>query len=322
MAQAETKEASEAVGPRLLGDIAPAARVRRRGFGPDAVLAYLMVSPVLLYILVLVGYPFFLSLYFSLSHVTVAGGDAGFVGFSNFTQLFGDKEFQKGLFNSLSFTFFAEIGKAVLGIGLAFILLQVLPGKKIFRFFLMLPWTMPISLALIGWKWMFDPQFSVINWMMIHLHLMHAPGPDWLGDSLFTYIAILVVNIWRGFPFSAVIVLAGLTSIPQDMFDAAKVDGAGFFRTWHHVITPLIAPILFIGLIFDVTFTLGDLTIVYLLSNGGPGYSTEILPLLAYQQGIVAGDLSRGSAFAIVLFPFLFVGVIFFLRLLYRRQDA
>lgn len=322
MARIETKEAADALGPRAAGAAAPLARTRKMGFGPDAVLGWFMVSPVLVYILILVGYPFFLSIYFSLSHVTVAGGDAGFVGFANFTALFGDKEFQKGLFNSLSFTFFAEIGKAVLGIGLAFLLLQVMPGKKFFRFFLMLPWTMPISLALIGWKWMYDPEFSVLNWLLIHAHLIRPPGPDWLGDSLYTYLAILSVNIWRGFPFSAVIVLAGLTSIPQDMFDAAKVDGAGFFRTWHYVITPLIAPILFIGLIFDVTFTLGDLTIVYLLSNGGPGYSTEILPLLAYQQGIVAGDLSRGSAFALVLFPFLFAGVIFFLRLLYRRQDA
>lgn len=322
MARAETKQATEALGPRSAGAAAPMAKTPKLGFGPDAVLGWFMVSPVLVYILLLVGYPFFLSIYFSLSHVTVAGGDAGFVGFANFTALFGDQEFRRGLFNSLSFTFFAEIGKAVLGIGLAFLLLQVMPGKKFFRFFLMLPWTMPISLALIGWKWMYDPEFSVLNWLLIHVHLIHPPGPDWLGDSLYTYLAILSVNIWRGFPFSAVIVLAGLTSIPQDMFDAAKVDGAGFFRTWHYVITPLIAPILFIGLIFDITFTLGDLTIVYLLSNGGPGFSTEILPLLAYQQGIVAGDLSRGSAFALVLFPFLFAGVIFFLRLLYRRQDA
>ena len=301
---------------------APAPPARKRlNLGPDAVLGYFMVSPVIVYILLLVGYPFFLSIYFSLSHVTVAGGDAGFVGFKNYTDLFGDQEFQKGLFNSLSFTFFAEIGKAVLGIGLAFLLLRALPGKKFIRFFLMLPWTIPISLALLGWKWMYDPQFSVLNYLLAHLHLIHEPYPDWLGDPLYTYIAILSVNIWRGFPFTAVIVLAGLTSIPQDMFDAAKVDGAGFFRQWHYVIMPLIAPILFIGLIFDVTFTLGDLTIVYLLSNGGPGYSTEILPLLAYQQGIVAGDLSRGSAFALVLFPFLFLGVIFFLRLLYRRQD-
>ncbi len=293
------------------------ARVR---LGEDWPLGYALISPAILYILVLVGYPFFLSLYFSVSHVTVASGFAGFAGFDNFTSLFGDPVFQKALTNSLSFTFISEIAKAVLGIGLAFLLLQKLPGKKIIRGFLMLPWTLPITISLFGWRWMFDPQFSVINYSLSHLGLIHHPYPSWLGDSSWAYSAVLMVNIWRGFPFSAVIILAGLTSIPSDIYDAAKVDGAGFFRTWHYVITPMIAPILFIGLIFDVTFTLGDLTIVYLLTNGGPGFSTEILPTVAFHTGILGGDLSHGAAAALVLFPFLLVSMVFFLRLLYKRQ--
>jgi multiple sugar transport system permease protein len=295
---------------------------RRHPLGPDALWGYLLISPILVYVLLLVAYPFFLSLYFSVSQVTVAGGDAGFVGLGNYAQLFADPQFLTALRNSLSFTFFAEIGKAVLGIGLALLLLQTLRFKKAIRGFLMIPWTMPISLALLGWKWMYDPQFSVINWVLVHvLHYGGIP-PDWLGDPVFSYIAVLVVNIWRGFPFSAVIVLAGLTSIPRDLYDAAKVDGAGFFRTWHYVITPLIAPILFIGLIFDVTFTLGDLTIVYLLTNGGPYGTTEILPTIAYHTGIQGGDLSHGAAAALLLFPLLLGGMIVFLRLLYRRQDV
>lgn len=294
----------------------------RHPLGPDALWGYLLISPVLLYILILVAYPFFLALYFSVSRVTVAGGDAGFVGPSNYTQLFQDPQFLTALRNSLTFTFFAEIGKGVLGVGLAFLLLQTLRFKKVIRGFLMIPWTMPISLALLGWKWMYDPQFSVINWVLAHVFHVGGILPDWLGDPIFSYIAILVVNIWRGFPFSAVVVLAGLTSIPHDLYDAAKVDGAGFFRTWHYVIVPLIAPILFIGLIFDVTFTLGDLTIVYLLTNGGPYGTTEILPTIAYHSGIQGGDLSHGAASALLLFPLLLAGMVVFLRLLYRRQDV
>jgi multiple sugar transport system permease protein len=297
-------------------------RARRHPLGADALWGYLLISPILLYVLVLVAYPFFLSLYFSVSQVTVAGGDAGFVGLGNYAQLFSDPQFLMAVRNSLSFTFFAEIGKGVLGIGLAFLLLQTLRFKKIIRGFLMVPWTMPISLALLGWKWMYDPQFSVINWVAVHVFHYAGIPPDWLGDPIYSYIAILVVNIWRGFPFSAVIVLAGLTSIPGDLYDAAKVDGAGFFRTWHYVITPLIAPILFIGLIFDVTFTLGDLTIVYLLTNGGPYGTTEILPTVAYHTGIQGGDLSHGAAAALLLFPLLLGGMIVFLRLLYRRQEV
>ena len=296
-------------------------KARRHPLGPDALWGYLLISPVLLYVLVLIAYPFVLALYFSLSNVTVAGGDSGFVGLANYVALFHDPQFLTALRNSLSFTFFAEIGKGVLGIGLAFLLLQTLRFKKVIRGFLMVPWTMPISLALLGWRWMYDPQFSIINWILVHvLHFGGVP-PDWLGDPLWSYIAVLSINIWRGFPFGAVIVLAGLTSIPTDLLDSGKVDGAGFFRQWHYIITPLIAPILFIGLIFDVTFTLGDLTIVYLLTNGGPYGSTEILPTLAYHTGIQGGNLSLGSASALLLFPILLVGMIFFLRLLYRRQS-
>ena len=296
--------------------------VRRRDawLGPDALLGWLLSLPVILYILLMVAYPFFLSLYFSVTNVTVAGGDYNFTGLRHYQALIGDEVFHRALWNSLSFTFLAEIGKAVLGIGLAFLLLRRMPGKRIVRGFLMLPWTLPISLSLLSWRWMYDPQFSTINWAIGNLHLMHPPYPDWRGDALWGYIGILIVNIWRGFPFSAVIVLAGLTSIPSDIYDAAKVDGAGFFRTWHYVITPMIAPIIFVGLIFDVTFTLGDLTIVYILTNGGPGFATQIVPLLAWHTGIQGGNLSSGAAMALIFFPFLLVALVVFLRLLYRRH--
>jgi multiple sugar transport system permease protein len=299
-----------------------AVGVRRRMPRPtrEALVGYMLITPVVLYLLVLIAYPFLLSIYFSLSNVTVAGGDGGFAGLRHYQDLLGDEVFQKAVFNSLSFTFLAELGKAVLGIGLAFLLLRNMRGKKILRGLLMLPWTLPISLSLLSWRWMFDPQFSTINWAIGQLHLMNPPYPDWRGDALWGYFGILIVNIWRGFPFSAVIVLAGLTSIPSDIYDAAKVDGAGFFRTWHYVITPMIAPIIFIGLIFDVTFTLGDLTIVYILTNGGPGYATQIVPLLAWETGIQGGNLSSGAAMALIFFPFLFVAVAMALRLLYRRQ--
>src|SRR5215472_5384280 len=283
---------------------------------------YLLTAPAFIYILLLVGYPFLLSLYFSFNRVSIGGSYEGLVGLRNYTSLLANPVFQRAFSNTLLFAFFGEIAKAVLGIGLAFLLLQPLRAKKAVRALVMLPWTLPFALSLLGWQWMYDPEFSVINYVIAHLHVMRPPYPDWLGDPLWSFIAILAVNIWRGFPFAGVIILAGLTSIPSDILDAARVDGAGFFRTWHFVITPMIAPILFIGLIFDVTFTIGDLTIVYILTNGGPGYATQIVPLLAFQTGIQGGNLSSGAAMALVFFPFLFVGVVFFLRLLIRRQAA
>lgn len=292
-------------------------------FGKDAFWGYFLVSPAVIYIVALVAYPFLLSIYFSLSSSTVAGGDTGFVGFANYVALVQDPTFLRALVNSLSFTFLSEVGKAVLGIGLAFLLLTAIRGKKVIRVFLMIPFTMPLALALQGWYWLFNPQLSVINRVFGDmLHLLQQPYPVWLGDPFYSYLAILMVNIWRGFPFAAIIVLAGLTSIPPDILDAARVDGAGFFRRWHYVITPMIAPVLFIGLIYDITFTLGDITIVNLLTQGGPNGATQILPMLSYQTGIEGGNLSRGAATALILFPILFVGMIVFLRMLHRREEV
>lgn len=283
---------------------------------------YALTGPAIVYILLLVGYPFFLSLYFSLNRVFIGGNYQGFVGIANYTNLLDNQVFQRAFWNTLGFTFFSEIGKGVLGVGLAFLLLQPLRGKKVVRAFLVLPFTLPFALSLLGWQWMFDPEFSVINYLFGNqLHLLRMPYPDWLGDPFYSYLAILIVNIWRGFPFAGVIILAGLTSVPPDFLDAAKVDGAGFFRTWHYVITPIIAPILFIGLLYDITFTLGDLTAVYRLTQGGPGFATETLPMEAWQTGIVGGNLGTGSALTLFLFPFLLVAVVFFLRLIYRRES-
>ncbi len=310
-----------------IGEVGPdrratLARARPHlNLGPDALLGYLLISPAVLYIILLVGYPFILALYFSVSNTTVAGGEAHFVGLSNYSNLIHDSVFRKSLVHTLIFTFGSQIGKSVLGIGLAFLLLRKLPGKRIVRAFVMLPWTMPISLSILAWKWMYDPQFSVINYVGSHLHLFSRPYPDWVGDPTYAFIAVLITNIWRGFPFSAVIVLAGLTSIPQDIYDAAKVDGAGFFRRWNSIIVPMIAPILFIGLIFDVVFTIGDLSIVFLLTNGGPPpNSTDVLSTIAFRTGIVGGNLAQGAAIALSLFPILFVVVILFLRSVRRRE--
>lgn len=299
------------------------ARVRRRViFGRDARLGYLLIAPAVAYIVLLVGYPFVLAIWFSVSNVTVSSGLGDFVAFANYANLVSDSLFRKALTNSLAFTFFSQIGKLVLGVPLAFLLLRKLPGKKTIRFFLMLPWTIPISLSLLGWRWSYDPQFSVINrFFGDMLHIFQRPYPDWLGSPQYAFLAVLIINIWRGFPFSAVVVLAGLTSIPQDIYDAARVDGAGFLRTWHYVITPMIAPILFIGLIFDLNFTLSDLTVVYLLTNGGPVNATDILPTVAFRTGILGGDLGRGAATALFLFPFILVAMVVVLRLLYRRQE-
>ncbi|HYU17733.1 MAG TPA: sugar ABC transporter permease [Chloroflexota bacterium] len=292
-----------------------------RRIGTGWAVPYVLVSPAIVYMTALVGYPFLLAIYFSLSNASVQQTVSGFVGLDNFGRVVGDSLFQRALLNSFIFTFGSGIFKGVLGVTLAFLMLRPFPARKVIRGLLMLPWTLPISLSVLGWQWMFDPQFSVINWIAGHLGLIQQPYPNWLGEPLYAMIAVMTVNIWRGFPFTAIIVLAGLTSIPSEIIDSAKVDGAGFFKRWNMIIVPMIMPILFVGLLFDMVFTFTDLSVVYLLTKGGPPDGpTDILPTLAFRVGILGGDLSRGSAIALFMFPLLFLAVIFMLRYLKRRD--
>jgi multiple sugar transport system permease protein len=306
---------------RLTADVAPARAARRRWPRTRTLLPYVLVGPATVYMLALLGYPFVLALYFSLSNASVQESVTNFVGLKNYANVIGDAQFQKALLNSFIFTFGSGVVKGLLGTILAFVLLRQFPARKIIRGFLMLPWTLPIALSVLAFKFgMFDPQFSVVNWIASHLGLIHSPYPNWLGDPVYAMIAVMTVNVWRGFPFTAIIVLAGLTSVPPEILDAAKVDGANWERRWHAIIVPMIAPILFVGLTFDVVFTFTDLSVVYLLTNGGPIDATEILPTLAFRVGVVGGDLARGSAIALFMLPLLVLMIVLMLRALRRRD--
>lgn len=309
------------VEERLGPGVAVVEPGQRRWVAGRSLMPYVLVSPALLYMLALLGYPFFLALYFSLSNASVQESVGTFVGLKNFANIIGDAQFQKALVDSFIFTFGSGICKAILGTSLAFLLLRNFPARKVIRGFLMLPWTLPIALSVLSFKFgMFDPQFSVVNWVGGHLGLMQPPFPAWLGDPNYAMIAVLTVNVWRGFPFSAIIVLAGLTSVPPEIIDAARVDGANWWQRWQKVIVPMISPILFVGLTFDVVFTFTDLSVVYLLTNGGPINATDTLPTLAFRTGILGGDLAHGSAVALFMLPLLVLLIALMLRSLRRRD--
>jgi multiple sugar transport system permease protein len=171
---------------------------------------------------------------------------------------------------------------------------------------------------------MYDSQFSVINWFLSRVGLIGTYGseswPVWLGQPYLALAACIIVNVWRTYPFSAIVLLAGFTSVPNEVLDAARVDGTTFFQRFRYVVVPMIAPILLIGFLFDTVFTLSDLSIVYLLTQGGPANATKILPVLAYQIGIQAGALGRGAAISLFLFPLLLPLMILLLRNLKRRE--
>ncbi len=293
---------------------------RRLTFTRDRLIfGYSLLTPALLYMFLLVGVPFFFSLYLSLSDASVGTPIARFVGFQNFAAVFQDSTFRQALRNTITFTVIAGIFKAVLGTLMAFLLIQEVPGRKVIRSLIVLPWTLPVAISALAWKWMFDPQFSAINYVGVHLGLIHG-WPNWIGEPGLAMAAVIAVNVWRGFPFAAIVLMAGFSAVPLELLDAGKVDGATFFLRYRYIVLPVIAPILFVGLLFDTVFTLSDLSIIYLLTLGGPMGTTEILPTRAFEIGINAGALGRGAAIALVLFPILLPVVYTLLRNLRRRE--
>jgi multiple sugar transport system permease protein len=248
-------------------------------------------------------------------------GLGNFVGLDNFISLFSAPQFLTALRNTIVFTAVSWVFKGVLGTLLAFLLAENVPGTRVFRFVILLPWTVPIVLSAIAWKWVFDTQYSIINWIGHAVGLLR-PGfnPNWLGDPTLAIISIIAVNVWRGFPFAAVILLAGMTAVSSEVIDSAKVDGADALTRFRKIIVPMIAPVLFVGTLYDLVFTVNDMTIVYLLTRGGPGDATHVLSSYAFLLGVQSGALGRGAAVALLLFPLLMIFVLFSLRGLKRRD--
>ena len=285
------------------------------------VLGAIFVAPAILYVLLLVGVPFLLSVYYSVSAYTIYDPSWRFVGLANFKQILENPVFLETLGNTFIFTFGSQLLGLVLGKFGALLLLRPFPGRKIVRALIILPWAVPIALAAVAWEWMFNSLYSVINWTMIALGIFNrGEAPNWLGTPHLAMLCVIVVNAWRFFPFAIVVFLAGITAVPQDVIDAATVDGAGFWRRNYQIILPMIFPIVAIGLIFGIVFTFTDLSVVYLLTNGGPVNSTMVLGFQGFQVGIVSGDVSHGAAISLFMLPVLFVVVIGMLRFIRRRE--
>jgi multiple sugar transport system permease protein len=305
--------------------IAERIRGRRHGFrfafDRPRVLGSVFLAPAILYVLVLVGLPFLLAVYYSVSAYTIYNPSWRFVGLANFEQIVQDPVFLQTLGNTFIFTFGSQILGLVLGKFGALLLLRPFPGRRLVRALIVLPWVVPIALATVAWEWMFDSLYSVINWTLIALGILtRSDAPNWLGTPHLAMLCVIIVNAWRFFPFAIVIFLAGITAIPQDVIDAATVDGAGFWRRNYQIILPMIMPIVVVGLIFGIVFTFTDLSIVYLLTNGGPVNATSVLGFEGFQVGIVSGDVSHGAAISLFMLPVLFILVIVMLRFIRRRE--
>jgi multiple sugar transport system permease protein len=292
---------------------------RRYLFDRDGVLAPLMLLPSVVYIVALVAVPFFLAIAYSLSDVTVGDPSYDYVGLRNFRAVLKDPVFRRSLANSLFITAVTMVLVLVLAKILALVLTRDFRGKWVVRFLILLPWTTPVPLAAIAWLWMLDSLFSPIDWTLRRLGLLDG-NLHWLGNSKLAVASVIAVQVWRIVPLAAVIIMAGLAAIPQDINDAAEVDGAGFWRRLFEVTIPLTLPVTAVATLFGAVLVFTDMSVVYVLTRGGPVDATQILPTWAFFRGIQGGDLAQGAAVALFLFPLLLAMAVLILRSVRRME--
>jgi multiple sugar transport system permease protein len=281
----------------------------------------LMITPAVLYIVLLVGLPFLLALYYSVSDISMGSRTLGFVGLRNFASVVETTKFQTSLWNTFVFAVTAQVLVMVLGTILALALLKDFPGKWFVRLLILLPWVAPISLGTIGWLWILDSTYSVINWTLEALGLISLGERFmWLGVPSLAMGSIVTVHVWRILPLATVILLAGLSSIPQDIHDAAQVDGASFLRHLFQITLPLIRPIMLVAGLFGLVLAFTDMIVIFVLTRGGPYDTTQVLASLAFFTGVQAGDVAEGAAVAVFLFPLLVVVAVVLLRVARRTE--
>jgi multiple sugar transport system permease protein len=295
------------------------------------VLGPLLLLPTVVYIVALVGVPLVLALLYSLSDVTVGDQSLDFVGLRNFGDAIGNGTFRQALRNTFVFTLVSQVVVLVLANILALVLSTDFKGKRLVRFLVLLPWTTPIALGALGWLWTLDNVYSPIDFVLRRLGLLGIGSPLgqrwegtnalWLAWPDLAQLTVLTVHVWRTLPLATVILLAGLTAIPQDVKDAANVDGAGFFRQLVWIRIPLLLPIMAVAVLYGIVFTFTDMTVVFIVTRGGPVDSTQVLASWAYFRGIEGGSLGQGAAIALFLFPVL-VGVAAMMLRLARRTET
>lgn len=285
-------------------------------------LGRILIAPAILYIVALIGIPFVLALYYSVTDITVGTSSYDFVGLQNFRELLSSATFRSALWNTFVFTFVSQAIVLVLAKVLALTLLNDFPGKWFVRLLILLPWVAPISLGAIGWLWIFDSIYSVLNWVLQALHIL-GPNewPIWLGEPGLAMGSIIAVHVWRMLPLATVILLGGLSSIPQDINDAAAVDGAGFWRRLFEITIPMMLPLMAVAVLFGVVFTFTDMIVIYILTRGGPYDTTQVLASLAFFTGVQGGNLGEGAAIALFLFPVL-MAVAILILLIARRSET
>jgi multiple sugar transport system permease protein len=299
----------------------PGARRWTNVFERPVFLASILISPAVVFVTALVGGPLLLAIWLSFTDATAGSLRGKWVGLHNFTSEWRNPAFQDAVWHTFLFTVISQV-IVLVGAGLlAHALLKPFRGRWLLRFLILLPWAAPVALSLMGWKWMFDTSYSIFNWTLVHFNLVDKVSPpQYLAEPKLAMGSVIAVHAWRILPFAVVIFLAGLASIPKEVDDAAAIDGATGFRKFWSVTLPLQLPIATVALLFGIVFTATDMTVVFILTHGGPFNSTHMLTTWAFDTGITSSNLGQGAAISLYLLPILALVAILMLRFARRVE--
>src|SRR3984893_12512116 len=282
-------------------------RLQHRLMQRESTLGYALLVPTMLMLLVFLAWPFFWGIWLSVSNAEIGTDQSHFVGLGNFIYNLSDTIFVQSFWNTVWYTAVTTVFKFGLGMSMALLLNQVFPLQRFARAALLLPWIIPSVLSTLAWRWMFDPTFSVLNWVLIHS--FHSSGVNWLGTTNTALASIFIVNIWRGAPFYGISLLAGLQTIPPDLYEAARVDGASRWQQFREITLPLLRPVLLVVLMLSTILTFADFQLPYVLTRGAPYNSTNVLATWAFNIGVPGGYIGIGAAISLVLFPLLAIAI-------------
>jgi ABC-type sugar transport system permease subunit len=297
-------------------NVSPAVGLKRV-LGPDYRMGYIFVAPIVLLVLSLVAYPFTYAIYLSMTHKLV-GLPPVFVGFENYIRLTWDGFFQRAVVNSFIFTFGSVVFKLVLGVVMALVLTSPIRWRSFWTGVLLIPWVAPTVVSALNFLWIFDGSLGVLNYLLVRVFGILPQGVGWLSEPGTAMASVIAVNIWRGFPFFGISFLAGMRAIPAELYEAAAVDGASVLQRFRHVTLPGIKNIMIIVVLLSTIWTFNDFQIVYILTKGGPGGTTMVMPVLTYETAFGAQRLGEAIAVALYLLPALAVTIMVLAR--YMRK--
>lgn len=299
----------------------PVQTTRRFRLPRDAALGYLLLAPAALLLIILVGYPFLTAVVMSLQRKLIGQADAPFIGLGNYAALLSDVTFWIVVRNVLVFAGTSVFFKLLIGTAVALALNETMPVRGIIRSIMILPWALPTLVAVLIWMWMYSDVAGVLNHILMGTGIVERPVL-FLSDPVLAMISVIVVNVWRGFPFFAITLLAGLQTVSHDLYDAAKVDGAGIWARFRHVTLPGLAPVMAVVTLLSTIFTLNDFAIIWLLTRGGPGNATDVLSTLTYKVAIRGLELGKGVAVSVLMLPLLIVLIVLLTRFINKREEA